>query len=128
MTKITLASRGLAEDEQDVIGQPVARVLEQEPDHPLDGGVQVGQGQGRGHVGIEVKEAARAIAGLGQPVGIEQQPVTRLQRDVLPGRARLQAERRHELLGGHELQSPGGREKWAGPLTHNPSGTSRHDD
>jgi hypothetical protein len=29
---------GFAEDEQDVVGQAVAGVLEQEPDHLLDGG------------------------------------------------------------------------------------------
>ena len=38
---------GFAEDEQDVVGQPVAGVLEQEPDHPLDRGAQVRQGQRR---------------------------------------------------------------------------------
>jgi dihydrofolate reductase len=33
-------------------------VLEQEPDHALDGGAQVGQGQGRGHVIVQVEALA----------------------------------------------------------------------
>jgi hypothetical protein len=33
------------QDERHVVGQPVAGVLEQEPDHPLDRGAQVGHGQ-----------------------------------------------------------------------------------
>ena len=48
--------RGLAEDEQDVVGQPVAGVLEQEPDYPLDRSVQVGQGQRRGYLVVQVEE------------------------------------------------------------------------
>jgi hypothetical protein len=47
----------LAEDEQDVVGQAVAGVLEQEPDHLLDGGAQVGQGQRRGHLVVQLEEA-----------------------------------------------------------------------
>jgi hypothetical protein len=63
----------LAEDEQDVLGQAVAGVLEQEPDHLLDGGAQVGQGQRRGHLVVE------------------QQPVAGLELDVLQDPARVQA-------------------------------------
>jgi len=48
---------GFAEDEQDVVGQAVAGVLEQEPDHLLDGGGQVGQGQCRGYLVIQFEEA-----------------------------------------------------------------------
>ena len=47
----------LAEDEQHVVGQAVAGVLEQEPDHLLDGGAQVGQGQRRGHPVVQLEEA-----------------------------------------------------------------------
>jgi hypothetical protein len=39
---------GLAEDEQDIAGQPVAGVLEQEPDRPLDRGAQVAADEGLG--------------------------------------------------------------------------------
>jgi hypothetical protein len=34
MSDSSHSGEGLAEDEQDVVGQPVAGVLEQEPDHP----------------------------------------------------------------------------------------------
>ena len=73
------SGEGLAEDEQDVVGQPVAGVFEQEPDHPLDRGAQVGQGQRRGYLAIQVEEAPGAVPGLDQPVGVEQQPVTGLE-------------------------------------------------
>ena len=55
------SAQRLAEDEQDVIGQPVARVLEQEPDHAIDCRVQVGQGQRRGHAIVPVEEAPGAV-------------------------------------------------------------------
>jgi hypothetical protein len=91
MSDSSHSGEGLAEDEQDVVGQPVAGVLEQEPDHPLDRGAQVGQGQRRGYLVVQVEESPGAVPGLDQPVGVEQQPVTGLELDVLPGRARVQA-------------------------------------
>ena len=48
MSDSSHSGEGLAEDGQDVVGQPVAGVLEQEPDHPLHRGAQVGQGLGGG--------------------------------------------------------------------------------
>src|SRR6266705_2159511 len=74
----------LAQDEQDIVGQFAARVLDQQPGHPLDRAVQMGQGQvwqgevGRGQVGqrqgrrhaiAEVKEAAGPVPGLDQDGG-----------------------------------------------------------
>ena len=58
-----------------VVGQAVAGVLEQEPDHLLDRGVQAGQGQCRGHLVVQLEEAPGAVPGLDQAVGVEQQPV-----------------------------------------------------
>jgi hypothetical protein len=89
MSSSSHPGEGLAEDEQDVVGQPVAGVLEQEPDHPLDRGAQVGQGQRRGYLVVQLEEAPGAVPGLDQPVGIEQQPVTGLELDVLPAQARV---------------------------------------
>ena len=82
------SGEGLAEDEQDVVGQPVAGVLEQEPDHPLDRGAQVGQGQRRGYLVIQVEESPGAVPGLDQPVGVEQQPVHRAQASSGPTASR----------------------------------------
>ena len=76
------SGEGFAEDEQDVVGQPVAGVLEQEPDHPLDRGVQVGQGQRRSHPVVQIEEAPGAVPGLDQAVGVEQQPVAGLELPV----------------------------------------------
>ena len=66
------SGEGLAEDEQDVVGQPVAGVLEQEPDYPLDRSAQVGQSQRRGHPVVQIEEAPGAVPRLDQAVGVEQ--------------------------------------------------------
>ena len=77
----------LAEDQQDVVGEPPARVLQEQPDQLPDGGVQVGLGQRLGdQLLAELEEPALTVAGLDQAVGIEQQPVAGPQRDVLTDR------------------------------------------
>lgn len=79
-------------------------MLEEEPDHAAYRGVQPWYHEGFGDTVVEVEESARAVPCLDQAVGVEQQPVARLQRDILPGRARMQAERRHRVLQGNDLQ------------------------
>jgi pimeloyl-ACP methyl ester carboxylesterase len=97
----------LGDDEQDVVGERVARVVEQQLDHAADRAVEVGRGQRRRHASVEGEEAARPVPGLHQAVGIEQQPVVRAQGNVLRGRMRMQAQGRLVAWRGHQLQAPG---------------------
>jgi hypothetical protein len=96
---------GLAEDQQDVVGEPAARVGQEQPDQLSDGGVQVRLGQRLGdHLLTELEEPALPVAGLDQAVGVEQQPVAGPQRDVLADRTGMQAKRRGGLFRRHQLQ------------------------
>jgi pimeloyl-ACP methyl ester carboxylesterase len=104
---LRLQRRLLADDEQHVVGERVAGVVEQQLGHAADRAVQVGGSQRGRHLSVEAEEPARPVPGLHQAIGIEQQPVVRAQRDVLRGRMRVQAQGRLVSWRGHELQSPG---------------------
>jgi pimeloyl-ACP methyl ester carboxylesterase len=115
---LRLQRRLLADDEQHVVGERVAGVVEQQLGHAADRAVQVGGSQRGRHLSVEAEEPARPVPGLHQAIGIEQQPVVRAQRDVLRGRMRVQAQGRLVSWRGHELQSPGiGRQldRWGVP-------------
>jgi hypothetical protein len=59
-------------------------VLQEKLDHAPYRGVQPGHRESFGHAAVDIEEPARAVPRLDQAVGIEQQPVTRLPRDILP--------------------------------------------
>src|SRR5438309_1256191 len=55
----------------------------------------------------QAEGATGTVPALDQAVGAEQRPVAGLELDVQPGRARVQAGRRREPVGGHDLQARG---------------------
>lgn len=103
LSAATLRGDRLAQDEEDVVGEAAAGVIEEQGDDAAQRGIEPGRHEGRRHPRVEIEEPALMVTALDEAVGVEEKPVSRLQRDVLPGRMGMQAERWDGALRRHEL-------------------------